>query len=394
MLKMGQMCHCGATIKKWDSSGNLLWRLRRGAPPAGNRADCALHADHAAELLYAAGSLVAAEDEGVLYKYSDLASPDVEWKSNRSGLTEGGVGTGAQANRRKIVMGSDGYLTVLRSGALQRYDPATGNLLAATVLSGTFTHLLPESSGDVFVHAPSLTAGAIKRFNTALTETHAYDSGSFIGFNDVSVIDDASLAICQTNKIAVFNNAFAELRSLASVNNHRIVNNGSVAYVYSSTGPSFKKFDLSGISLTWTNTTMQSTGSGYSAPVPGPQNILMAIDATHNLYCVVEKSAAVSKIQRRSPTDGSIVWEADIGTSKLENMRGLWVNAAAGVVVAVGRWYHGAASTDPRHIIALDISDGSELWTSQHGDPTESASGFYDASIDDDGNVYACGLDA
>lgn len=398
MLKMGQMCHCKATIKKWNVDGTMIWRLRRGAPLAGTRADYAMHVDHSASLLYAGGSLVSAEDEGVLHKYSSIdTDPTVEWKSDRSGLTESALSSGALANRQKIAMGTDGYLTTLGNGTLQRYDPSNGDLLASASFSGLNTKIFPGPSGDVFIHAPSpVTSGTIRRLDPSLSETHSYDSGSFIGFGDVVDIDGSSLAFCQTNKIAVFSNSFTELRSLSasSTNLHRIVNNGSMAYVYSSSGPSFKKYDLSGISLTWTNATMQATGSGYMAPVPGPQNILMATDASHNLYCVMEKTAAVSKIQRRASSDGNIVWEVDVGTSKLENMRGLFVNETAGVLVAIGRWYHGAATTDPRHIIALDIDDGSELWTAQHGDPTLLASGFHDAAIDDDGYVYACGFDA
>lgn len=403
MFQMGRMCHCKSTIKKWDASGNLVWRRRRGLNQSVSsaRVDYAIFVDAASSLLHAGGTLVSGEDEGVLYQYSDIdtGNPSVDWKSDRNGNSEQALSALASYETDKILQASDGYYWSI-GDLIQRYSTA-GLLQASNTFTGP-TRLLAGASGGMFV----LAGGTIHRYDTSVSVTHTFSVSFGQQFHDLVTVDATHLALVGQltvgggpwKKISLLDHTLVETSSYLEAGSaqraFRICNNGNTAYTFETilTTPQFAKYDLGGVTKAWANTTMQATGSGYSPPTNN--TCLMAVDASNNLYCVAEKAASVSKIQKRSPADGSITWETDIGTSKLENMRGLWVNETAGLLVAIGRWYHGSGSTVPSHIVAIDISTGSVVWHDVHGDVTSSVAGLFDAAIDDDGNVYACGADA
>jgi len=382
-------CHCKATIRKWDAAGHREWGKRRGkvqgAGSNGTQADYCLACDFSNELIYTGGTLVDGQDEGAVYGYSDLDTAHLDWKSNRNGFTETTsppLSTIVEAFGRRRIVCADGYVTRAAQGnpRIVRYDPSNGNVVAAvdTVSSQQIALLFPGPSGDVFV-----VANSIRRYNTSLTNTHSQTGA---GFLDVCPHGSGFVAVGGNFQGTALYGATLGAASLSAVSNlgDRVVSDGTYAYVRAESNT--KRLSFAGsIATDWTNSTASLTGDGYT----GSNNqSLLALDASSNIYMVRDKAGTdVSKIQRRSPSDGSIVWEVDVGVSKAGNMVDLAVGG--GIVVAIGRWYNGASSTDPRNIIALDADDGSFLWDDYHGN--DITKGLYEVAVDDVGGVYACG---
>lgn len=403
-------CCCGgplvgpdscATLKKWNSSGILQWsRKRADLQGGGDPHDYALYLD--TSVFYAAGTSAEGEDEGNLYKWTGLSGPSIAWESDRNGLTEGTLSglTVPTYGARRIEFASDGYIWVSGNSGLNRYN--SSGVQQNRIVVGS-ERLVPSTSGAMFTSSTGGSPLVLRRYDTSGTNTHSYNFGDATSgiVNDYATVSAGSTivavggAVSNNKRIAVLDHTLAESATytdagITSVT--RCVNSGNTMYTCEFNGGTFSqfgKYDLSGISQTWTNTTTQSTGTGYKPPATF--RTAMALDSNGDWYIAVEKSGAFSKIQKRSPSDGSITWEADIGASKVAGISGIWVNYTAGLLVAIGRWYHGAASTNPKHIIVLDISDGSEVWSDVHGTVATSTDGFFDAAIDSSGNVYACG---
>lgn len=400
-------CCCGGpsvgpsgctTLKKWNSSGTLQWRRQRAElQGGGDPHDYAMYLDTSD--IYTAGTSAEGEDEGNLYKWSSLTAPAIAWESDRNSLTEGANAglTVPTFGARRVEFASDGAIWAVGNSRTNRYN--SSGVLQATV-AATHERLVPSTSGGMFASAVGSGISLI-RYDTTCTLTHTYNFGSPGTVYDYATVSAGSSIVAvgattaNTKRIALLDHTLSETSTYTDAGIAgilRCVNSGTTMYTVDFNGGTFNRFakyDLTGISNTWTNTTTQSTGTGYAPPLTN--RIAMALDGAGDWYVAVEKFGAFSKIQKRSPSDGSITWEADIGVSKVSGINGIWVDSTAGLLVAIGRWYHGASSTNPKHIIVLDISDGSEVWSDVHGDVTSSTDGFFDAAIDSSGNVYACG---
>lgn len=400
-------CVCGSTIVKWDSSGARQWTLRRGPlqSGSGDQSDALLLLSGTD--LYSAGSLVSGQDEGALNKY-DLSiadSPSLSWQSDRNGMSESATSAVTFSafvwpQRSPLIEASDGFIH--RAGGLSnyRYDATTGQLIASATL-GLCGKFLDGPSGDVFALYPLLESGSLRRLDTTLSSIASVDAGSFAILSDVVRIDASNLCVSRVQtfnsgpELFVVDHNLNLVRSYNGSPVYRLVNDGYVGYVSHATGLS--RLDLSGITLDWTTTTM-TLGAGTR--ILAFQGSVMAIDPGGNLYCVVEPTSGtdVSRLQRRDPADGSIVWEVDLGVSRMNTGTGvasasqLAIAVSDSLLVVIGGWFNGSLSTEPRTIGAFDPDTGALLWDDyHHGGSFGLPQGLFNVHLDADDNVYSCG---
>jgi hypothetical protein len=396
-------CFCGATLRKWNSAGDLLWSRARGRPAGGGlRYDQFLLLDESNNRIYTYGSNISGESTGAVNRYDSIhtSSPSLAWVSDANGLSDPALDNpnstyvySLASARLPLVLTSDDHLVRLfpNSGGLNsilRTDISNGHVVTQTTAYQPLTphRVLNLGSGEV-----ALNGGAPNRLRV-LDDT-------LTSIADVSppelitrfASDRIFTAIAGSPAYGLRSDALASVLSGATTTGFRgAVTDGTYAFVADATGfagtsPRFARYSFAGsVALDWSNTTFQSSGSGYAPPAP----TLLELDDSGRLFTVVEKAGAVSKIQRRDVTNGSIVWEYDVGVSKGTNIGVL--RAKGGVVVALGKWFNGASSTQPRNIIALNASTGAFLWDKFHEFPTGSR-GLTDACVDGSGNVYACG---
>lgn len=359
--------------------------------------------DEANNVIYTGGTLQDDEDDGSLMKWSSITAPSIAWSSDRNSLTEVAARAIVSYSGRKIVVASDGAIWMAASNGASRFDSSGVLQVNGSAFNERF---VPLSSGAVAASSES-GSNAVRAYDTSLTNTASYvpGTGGTTSVTDIVTLDASHIVVASgttgtsARPLAVLDHSFNEVATYTAEQQltcHRIANSGNTAFVSELDRapipdvPRVARYDLSGVTQVWTNTTMQATGSGYSV-VAANLRSLIALDAEGYFYTVAEKASAVSKVQKRDPDDGSIIWETDIGDAKLENTRGLWVNSSAGIVVITGRYYMEPANGDPRHMVVLDSSDGSIAWTVRSGIITDANSGFFDAAIDSSGNVYAVG---
>lgn len=399
MLKLGGMCHCRSTVLKWNQAGERLWQRKRGkrqgATSEGTQADYCIAVDEANSLLYAGGTLVEGEDEGVVYRYSAIDdTPHLDWKSNRDGFTERSalnVSTIPQAaSRRRLVIGGDGFLTRVNgivNPTVLRYNPANGLIVDSANLAGTPTRIWPvPSSSDVIIFNGNFTRYDSGLNVTATASPGATVDGHFDGTVALSVGTGIGAGIRRFNATL---GAATHSDNTADFQGSRIVGDGTYAYIRTA---GIRRISFGGASPTvdYDNTTGQLSGTGYT----GANNLTPIALLGGYMYTSAAKAAAVIKIQKRSLADGSIVWERDVGVSTSSAIYDIGVGG--GVVAAVGAWFNGAGSTEPRSIIFLDADSGALIADDAHG-VLGVASGetyirsLYEVFVDSNGNTYACG---
>lgn len=421
MLGMGSCyCRCDVqpgTVLKFDIAGNVLWKRSRGQEPGlptGSQVDYSLYVDHASGELFAGGTLVDGEDEGALYKYAiDTDDPTVEWISNRNGFVETASPGSVIApyNRARLIRTTDDDIVrVGRSNRTNRYDSSTGQATAQA--NSSFIQIFPGPSGDIFAQTFKGSSGSVIRQDASFATVASLASSSMLNdtaslFDDLVRVDSSMLCLScsisspfappalQNKDLATLDNDLNVLNTYDEANfrvtrmvNSPDVGSGATGYGYGRDNTSARAvfgLDLSAPGRTWSNYTMQSTGSNYTHR--GTDGLL-ALDESGRLFTLMEhitNGSAPSKLQRRSSADGSIIWETDVGISRNQDMH--FMTAKAGIVVAMG--YFNMDAETLRNIIAMDADTGEVLWTYLHG---EFVNGLWEASIDASGNVYAVGF--
>lgn len=367
MLKMGGMCHCKATVAAFDAAtGEVDW-FRKRPTELGVREDrLSVLGDDCLYVLGKWQSTFAAA--GRLIRRSPLDSPAEDWHSVAGLHTVGNE----RYPGRLVCVGDDGHVWIgdrSSPGLVQKLDAADGTALGSKSVSDFTVHLFGASGGDAFLfQQPSgFGPGTVLRLDgdSTLTTLNTYTEASG------SLVDALQLG----SLIVVANGSVDARRyrtldtSLSAVNTYDgsgestrdPIALGKISdskFIALELGLRYAAYDTA-IAQLWTNSTTVISNSTRG-------NWLFDSDGTDFYVGEVVAGGTTRRVQKRSGTDGSILWTATLTlggrtAAAVSNRVALTGIAYCGShVVAVGDFDDGSGGK--WEVAGIDDSDGSLDW--------------------------------
>lgn len=375
MLKMGQMCHCSAeaTVAAFvASTGDRLWYAARPLEDGIQEDRLSVCSS---EILYVLGTRinVGGATGRVIRRSPSTASAAQDWLS-ASGNPDA---TSVRYGGRVLCVSEDGHLWVMNRdspGGIQKLSSADGTEIGSRTSLDFCLHLFPASGNDAFVFQEKGGLGdqghvRLLDGDASLTVLASYNESSgalkdALQLGSLIVIAnnttdtrryrtlDTSLAVVSTYDGS--GEATRDPIALGKISNTKFValESGLRYAAYNDT-----------LTQLWTNST---TIVSHSAR----DNWLFDSDGTDFYVAQVSSSGTTRVVQKRSGTDGSILWTKTLtlgGRISVSGGFGVPSNRSAitGIaycgthLVVVGDLNDGV---DDMEIVGLDVSDGSDDW--------------------------------
>jgi outer membrane protein assembly factor BamB len=294
MLKMGQMCHCKATLWRIDpATGEIQWAADRGVSTGG----LAGFDDGSDIYLYEAGAVNSAG-----YRVTQWRD-DTDFATRMWGAATAGTPAIAE-------MGDDGKVWVPNMFRLNASDGTTAN--SATISDSPFGQMKYAPSSGMYIYTS--TGATLRLLDTSVSVTATISS-----VRPFCVRLASSWFICLTTSPTRFmrtysdslvqtNSANQPLASATNVLNPCHRESSGKVFVVENNSPSgfgavnWRQIDVATLTADWTITPLSS----YVDPFPA------ALEADGDMYVAATKdfasSAAGTIVARLSGVDGSTVW--------------------------------------------------------------------------------------
>lgn len=354
MLKMGQMCHCKATLWRIDpSTGEIQWSADRGA-----NSFCLSAYDDSSNVYLHEGGTVTSQGNRATQWRDDTTFATRVWNAALSGTPN--IGETA----------SDGNPWFSNMFRLDSFDGST--LSSATLSNSPFLYIKYAPSGEMYVF--SSTGASLRLVDTSVSVTATISS---VRLWPVRLA--AGWFACLTTAprlMRTYDDGLTQIASasqpLLSAGNilnpcHLESDSGKVFCIETSGGAAaqWTQIDSSGLSADWAISPLSSYADGFPA----------AVVADGDVFVMANKNGSGSSggviIARLSGVDGSTVWSNTYSGGSATGTMGLGYELVFWNDTLIGMGNNGANGSDggllidgstATYLFALDADTGDTIW--------------------------------
>lgn len=337
MMKMGNMCHCKATLWKIDpSDGSIVWRADRGAD-----SDRIAHKIDGGDVyIYEGGDDHATHD--ILTRWHDTGpSKDRDWDT-----TVGGTFRGVAFET------SGGVVWAYIDTNLYRFDDSDGSSLgnsgSLTAASPAELWEGPSGSMNLWRNAAPLSLDQFDSSFTIVATADLTASGNIVA----EIGGDA-----KSNGFVIgAGPAVGQRTQVLDENLAVLVNNGTTRNIPRAAASTTKFVAVSGVIALVDIATIVNDWS-VSIGAASVQSHASIMDASHNVYAVL----STSRVTRRGVAAGAEDWFSTTVTGLLCNR--ILIDSTNLYVIGFG-----VHSSVHKRVFAYDLATGALAWTQKLSD--------------------------